>query len=84
MRRELEPWEKSLLCQLWNRVEINLLDERAKRPEHCLRMVDRVLKEMQWECRPKLRPGRVTDPPKEWNGGASNGIENRKHRWTTR
>ena len=51
MRNTLEQWEKGLLCELWNRAELAILDDRAKTPQYAMRMVDRELRKMQLEYR---------------------------------
>ena len=63
MRSKLEPWETALLCQLWHGVEVNLMDEMPKTPAHLLRVVKRRLEELQWEVKPRLRPGHGTTAP---------------------
>ena len=40
-----------MLCELWNRAELALLDDRAKTPQYAMRMVDRELRKMQLEYR---------------------------------
>ena len=51
MRNTLEQWEKGVLCELWNRAELAILDDRAKTPQYAMRMVDRELRKMQLEYR---------------------------------
>jgi hypothetical protein len=51
MRNTLEQWERGLLCELWNRAELAILDDRAKTPQYAMRMVDRELRKMQLEYR---------------------------------
>lgn len=62
MRNQLEPWESGILCQLWHRVELNILDERPKTPQHLLRKVGRELRDMQWEYKPTAQPGVSSRP----------------------
>lgn len=62
MRSKLEPWESGILCQLWHRVEVNILDERPKTPNHLLRQVGRELRDLQWEYKPKAEPGKGSAP----------------------
>ena len=52
MRNTLEPWETGLLCELWNRTELAVLDDRPKTPQYVMRMFDRTLRKMQMEYRP--------------------------------
>ena len=52
MRSTLEQWERGLLCELWNRAELALLDDRPKTPQYALRMVDRELRKVRLEYRP--------------------------------
>ena len=40
-----------MLCELWNRAELAILDDRAKTPQYAMRMVDRELRKMQLEYR---------------------------------
>ena len=54
MRNTLEEWEKGLLCELWNRTELAVLDDRPKTPQYVMRMFDRTLRKMQLEYRPSL------------------------------
>ena len=63
MRSELEMWEKGLLCSLWHRVELDLMDNHAKTPTYLLRVVKRRLEEMQWEVRPTISPGQGATGP---------------------
>jgi hypothetical protein len=52
MRSKFEEWETGLLCQLWHRVELRVLDERAKTPQWLMKQVSRELKHMQMEYTP--------------------------------
>lgn len=52
MRNTLEPWERGLLCELWNRTELAVLDDRPKTPQYVMRQFDRTLRKMQLEYRP--------------------------------
>ena len=51
MRNTLEQWEKGVLCELWHRAELAILDDRARTPQYTMRMVDRELRKMQLEYR---------------------------------
>ena len=51
MRNELEPWETGVLCELWNRTELAVLDDRPKTPQYVMRVFDRTLRQMQLEYR---------------------------------
>ena len=81
MRSKLEPWDKGLLCQLWHRVELNLMDERPRTPSHLLRTMGRELKDMQWEHRPSLSPGQTTSAPPTFRMEDAFEASPRKVRW---
>ena len=51
MRNTLEPWETGLLCELWNRTELAVLDDKPKTPQYVMRLFDRTLRKMQLEYR---------------------------------
>lgn len=51
MRNKLEAWEKGLFCELWNRTELAVLDDRPKTPQYVMRTFDRILRKMQIEYR---------------------------------
>ena len=51
MRSRLEGWETGLLCELWNRTELAVLDDRPKTPQYVMRTFDRILRKMQIEYR---------------------------------
>ena len=48
MRSTLDAWEKGLLCELWNRVELRILDNPPRTQARLLRLVDNELQDMRW------------------------------------
>lgn len=62
MRNQLEPWERGILCSLWHRAELTLMDERAKTPQHLLKVMDKVVRDMRWEYKPKPLVGQSHTP----------------------
>ena len=62
MRSQMEPWERGMLCQLWHRAELIILDQRPRTPQHLLKEMARVVSDMQWEYKPTVTPGRVANP----------------------
>jgi len=62
MRTKLEPWEIGILCELWHRVEVNILDDRPRTQMHLLRQVGRELRDMQLQYKPKAEPGNSSRP----------------------
>lgn len=60
MRSRLEPWESGVLCELWNRAELAVLNDRPKTPQYVMRVFDRELRRMQLEYRKS-----ITDIPSQ-------------------
>jgi hypothetical protein len=56
MRSKFEEWETGLLCQLWHRVELRALDDRARTPQWLMKQVSRELRHMQMEYMPREQP----------------------------
>ena len=51
MRSKLEPWESGLLCELWEGVELRILDNPPRTQARLLRLVDDQLQLMRWKYR---------------------------------
>ena len=76
MRSELSPWEKGLLCSLWHRVELDLMDSKEETPQALLRTVSRRLEEMRWEIRPTISPGQGASGPYQRYRGRPTATDN--------
>ena len=76
MRSELSPWEKGLLCSLWHRVELDLMDNPEKTPGRLLQLVKRKTEEMQWECRRSISPGQGASGPYSNFQGRPRAVDN--------
>ena len=60
MRNHFEEWERGLLCELWHRVELRILDNREKSPAWLLHQTQVELQRMQMEYRPRIAVGKGT------------------------
>ena len=63
MRQHFEEWERGLLCELWHRVELRILDTRERTPSWLLHQMQVELQRMRMEYRPQIAvgTGRVID-----------------------
>lgn len=81
MRNKLEAWESGVLCELWHRVELNVLDEKPRTPQHLLKQVGRELRDMQWEYKPRVEQGKSCYPPSDQELNDRFEFAKRRLRW---
>ena len=49
MRSKLEPWEQGLLCELWQGVELRILDNPPRTHARLLKLVADQVDDMRWK-----------------------------------